>query len=229
MLREILRALRGHDVLSEMIAQIGEMLRTGKWMFEQAAEALLTEVDWNAMAPPLYAKDRQINEMEQKLRERIVTHLSLGHRADLPACLVLMSVVKDGERLGDYCKNLYEVVELLNEPLDGEEYAEYFGELDKDIVALFGYTREAVFNADEEKARMTWDVENRIAKLCDSIVDRVAKASLSTNRAVCFALIARHYKRIVAHLVNIATSSIVPLSDIDYFDERSLRESNANV
>jgi len=38
--------------------------------------------------------------------------------------------------------------------------------------------------------------------------------------AICFALVARHFKRIVAHLVNIATSVVLPYSDLDYFDER---------
>jgi two-component system alkaline phosphatase synthesis response regulator PhoP len=48
----------------------------------------------------------------------------------------------------------------------------------------------------------------------------IAKSSLSVNEAVCLALMARHFKRIVAHLTNIATSVILPLSDLDYYDER---------
>jgi hypothetical protein len=31
---------------------------------------------------------------------------------------------------------------------------------------------------------------------------------------------ARYFKRIAAHLTNIATSVILPLTDLDYFDER---------
>ena len=42
--------------------------------------------------------------------------------------------------------------------------------------------------------------------------------------AVCFALVARHFKRIMGHLVNIATSVVLPLSDLDYFDERKTNE-----
>jgi hypothetical protein len=42
--------------------------------------------------------------------------------------------------------------------------------------------------------------------------------------AVCFALAARHFKRIVAHLVNLATSVVLPYSDLDYFDERRKNE-----
>jgi len=47
---------------------------------------------------------------------------------------------------------------------------------------------------------------------------------LPVNQAVCIALTARHLKRIVAHLVNIATSVILPLSDLDYYDEKRLQE-----
>ena len=62
--------------------------------------------------------------------------------------------------------------------------------------------------------------ENKIAKECDKIIEKVATSKLSVNEAVCFALIARHYKRLVAHLSNIATSVVLPISDLDYFDER---------
>ena len=86
MFKEILKALRRTDALSEMIAQVGAMLDTGKWMFEQASEALMRDVDWSAIADPLYAKDREINEIEQRVRERIVTYLSLGRAVDLSAC-----------------------------------------------------------------------------------------------------------------------------------------------
>ena len=55
---------------------------------------------------------------------------------------------------------------------------------------------------------------------CDKIVEQLVHSDLSVNEAVCFTLIARHFKRIVAHLVNIATSVVLPLSELDYFDER---------
>lgn len=220
---------KGRHFLEEVYSEFREMLEGTQRMFEMVCRALLQNADKANLGQTIHDADKQINKLQKQMRRRIVEHLALQPTVDVSVCLILMSVVKDGERLGDYCKNLYEVVELLNEPLDREEYSEYFGELDRDIVALFGYTREAIFNADEEKARMAWDVENRTSKLCDSLVERIAKAPLSTNHAVCFALIARHYKRIVAHLANIATSSIVPVSDIDYFDERRLRGASANV
>ena len=48
----------------------------------------------------------------------------------------------------------------------------------------------------------------------------MAHGNLSVNEAVCFTLTARHFKRLAAHLTNIATSVILPLSELDYFDEK---------
>ena len=71
-------------------------------------------------------------------------------------------------------------------------------------------------------ANSAWEYEKRIARSCDEIVRKVAQSNLTVNEAVCFALIARYFKRIMAHLVNIATSVVLPLSDLDYFDEKRI-------
>ena len=71
---------------------------------------------------------------------------------------------------------------------------------------------------------LAWSYEKGIAKECDRIVERVAHSDLSVNQAVFFALIARHFKRIMAHLLNIATSVVLPLNELDYFDEKRANE-----
>ena len=139
-------------------------------------------------------------------------------------CARLAGGGDDAERPGDYSKNLYEVTELLEHPIDKSLFSQYFDSLDGDIVKLFGQTKDAFIDADEEKARSTWDYHRRINKACDKIVKEVAKSDLSVNEAVCFALVARHFKRIVSHLVNIATSVVLPLSDLDYFDEKRSKQ-----
>lgn len=142
------------------------------------------------------------------------------HSADTNACLLLMSVVKDAERLGDYAKNLLEVAELLERPIDRDLFSRYFDGTDRDVLALFNHARRAFIETDSDMASLAWDYEKRIAKGCDEIVRKVAHSNLTVNEAVCFALIARYFKRITAHLVNVATSVILPLSDLDYFDEK---------
>ena len=113
-----------------------------------------------------------------------------------------------------------QVTEFVQKPIDRSLFSEYFDDVDKDVLELFKHTKQAFIETDVNMANLAWDYEKRIAKTCDEIVRKVAQSNLDVNEAVCFALIARYFKRIMAHLVNIATSVVLPLSDLDYFDEK---------
>ncbi len=220
MFKNLLSFWKGKDFLSEVFDEFQNMLDDSEEMFRKVCSRLLDNRDEPDLKQKIYDIDKQVNLMQKKIRKRIVEHLSLQPTVDVTACLLLMSVVKDAERLGDYCKNLYQVSEFLRKPVDRTLFDSYFDNLDKDILALFGRTKDAFIGADEAKAKSTWDYHIRINKNCDKIVEKLANSELSVNEAVCFALIARHFKRIVSHLVNIATSVVLPLSDLDYYDER---------
>lgn len=227
MFRNLMDFWKGRHFLEEVYADFREMLEHAEEMFAMVCRTLLDNVNQPGLKQKIHDADKEINTLQKRMRKRIIEHLALQPKVDVSVCLALMSLVKDGERLGDYCKNLCEVAELLNEPLDMTEYTGYFGELHNEIAALFAQTQAAVFDADEESARSAWNVENSLAKKCDAIITTLAAAPLSANRAVCLALMARHFKRIVAHLANIATSTILPLSDIDYFDQQRSQQQKA--
>jgi phosphate transport system protein len=220
MFKNLLSFWKGKDFLVQVLEDFKCMLDDSETMFEAVCAQLLVGKEEGSLKDKIYEIDKQVNNLQKEIRRRIVEHLSLQPSVDVNACLILMSVVKDAERLGDYSKNLYEVTQLLAEPIDCALFSEYFDEMDKKILALFQQTKKAFIEADEEQARSAWQYEKKIAKGCDKIVERLAKSNLTVNQAVCFALVARHFKRIVAHLVNIATSVVLPLSDLDYFDEK---------
>ncbi len=220
MFKNLLSFWKGKDFLAKVFEEFKSMLDDTEFMFKAVRSRLLDNVEEPDLKQKIYDIDKKVNLLQKDIRRRIVEHLSLQPTVNVTACLVLMSVVKDAERLGDYCKNLYEVTELIAEPVDQQLFTNYFKEIDKDIIKLFEQTKKAFIEADEDMARLTWDYEKRIAKDCDRIVANLAQSDLSVNEAVCFVLIARHFKRLAAHLVNIATSVILPLSDLDYFDER---------
>jgi phosphate uptake regulator len=211
---------KGKDFLSEVFEEFKDMLDDSEVMFRKVCGRLLDNRDEPDLKQKIYDTDKQVNLMQKKIRTRIVEHLTLQPTVDVTACLLLMSVVKDAERLGDYCKNLYQVSEFLQKPIDRTLFDNYFDGLDKDILDLFGRTKDAFIDADEEKAKSTWDYHIRINKNCDKILEKLAHSDISVNEAVCFALTARYFKRTVSHLVNIATSVILPLSDLDYYDEK---------
>jgi len=224
MFRNLLSFWKGKEFLAQVFEEFKDMLDDSEFMFRAVCGRLLDNIEEPDLKKKIYEIDKKVNRLQKDIRKRIVEHLSLQPTVNVTACLLLMSVVKDAERLGDYAKNLYEVTELLEKPIDKKLFNEYFGDIDKDIMTLFEQTRAAFIEADEEKAGLAWDYEKRIAKDCDRIVEQIAKSKLSVNEAVCFTLIARHFKRLVAHLVNIATSVILPISDLDYFDEKRQAE-----
>jgi phosphate uptake regulator len=126
--------------------------------------------------------------------------------------------------VGDYAKNLLEVSRLLEKPIEKETYYQLFKDLDKDILDLFKQTRDAFIESNEEKAAKAWDSQKNIKKQCDDIVRTLAKSNYSVNESVCFTLIARFIRRMSSHLTNIATSVIVPLTELDYYYDKNKEE-----
>jgi phosphate uptake regulator len=215
---------KGGAFLTKALEEFKTMLDNTETMYALVRSHLLEELREPELEDKIRQIDKGVNDAQRDIRKRIIEHLSLQPTVDVNACLLLMSVVKDAERLGDYAKNLYEVAELFEKPLDIEMFRRYFGDLDQDVSTLFQLTKEAFVESDETEAKMAWGYENKVAKWCDNVVKELAKSDLSVNEAVCFTLIARYLKRLVAHLVNIATSVVLPLSDLDYFDEKRTME-----
>lgn len=220
MFKTLLSFWKGKDFLSHVLNEFGNMLDDAEDMFRAVCRKLIDNQEEPRLKEKIYEVDRKINLLEKDIRKRIVEHLSFQPSVDISACLLLMSVVKDAERLGDYCKNLFEVTQLLDKPIDKAKFRELFDELDEGLLALFGETKEAFIKSDETKARSSWQQERKIAKNCDAILKQLAKSNLSVNEGVCFALMARYFKRLAAHLTNIASSVVLPISELDYFDEK---------
>jgi phosphate transport system protein len=220
MFKNLLGFWKGKDFLSQVLEEFKSMLDESQIMFNDVCAKLLDNVEEPGLKDKVYEIDRKINELQRDIRKRVIEHLTIQPSVDVSICLVLMSVVKDAERLGDYAKNLYEVTNLLEKPLNKEKYLELFNGIEKEISELFSNTKEAFIDSNEDKAAHSWKFQKEIKQRCDQIVERVARSDLSVNEAVCFALMARYFRRIASHLTNIATSVILPISDLDYYDEK---------
>jgi phosphate uptake regulator len=224
MFKNFMSFWKGKDFLSQILGDFNKMLDDTQDMFSSVLNKLLTSKEEPGLKDRIYAVDRQVNKLEREIRKRIVEHLSLQPSVDVPACLLMMSVVKDAERIGDYCKNFYEVTELLKKPLDINQFKQMFDDIDKELLEEFRKTKDAFQNSDEELAREVLSIERMLVKRCDEILKKLAASKLDTNEAVCFTMMARYFKRIGAHLANIGSSVILPISDLDFFDEKVRRE-----
>jgi phosphate transport system protein len=226
MFKNLISFWKGKDFLTEVLEEFKEMLNDTRYMFASVCAGLLEGKVSVDLKDKTYDIDKKVNLLEKTIRKRIIAHLSIQPSVDVPVSLVLMSVVKDAERVGDYCKNLLEIIELLNAPLKRDLVSKLFGDLDKKILEEFEKTQKAFIESDENVAKEILNIERNVVRQCDEIVRKLAKSDFTTNEAVCLVLLARYFKRIAAHLANIGSSVILPISDLDFFDERLRREEN---
>ncbi|MDD5070574.1 MAG: phosphate uptake regulator PhoU [Candidatus Omnitrophica bacterium] len=220
MFKNLVNFWKGKDFLQQVLDDFSQMLNDAEEMFNLVCGKLINDQGKANLKEEIYKIDKRINSNEKDIRKRVIEHLTVQPSVDTATSLVLMSVVKDAERLGDYSKNLFEVTELTNKPIDKEKYSLLFDNIDQKISELFKQTKAAFIDSNEEKAKETWEIKRSIAEQCDTILKQLANGNYPSNEAVCFTLMARHFKRLSSHLTNIATSVILPITNLDYFDER---------
>lgn len=215
-------AWRSGQVMRHMYGELLEMLASTQWMFESVGKVLFEGLDPDEIRDELYDTDRMVNKCERRIRKEIVEHLSIRPRVELPACLVLMSVIKDAERVGDYCKNLFELRDLLGETFSEDEMTGRMRDAHTQALDTFGKTQKSLREGDEDLARALLGGEKKIAYGIEKLVKEVAESEVPVLRAVCQALFLRHIKRVNAHLINIASSVVQPVHRIDYQEKKRL-------
>jgi len=221
MLRELLAAWRGRDVLARMFDEFDQMLEETHWMFQQGVEVLFGRADWQAVEQPLYERDKKVNQLERSIRAQVVKHLTIRPETDLAACLVLMSVVKDAERIGDYCKNIFEVGKFHTRGFTAEKYLEPLERMRAKVEDLFRLTKQAFGRSDVDTGRRVQKEFGVFSKDCDRLIQQLLQQqeNIPTDEAVAYSLLARHMKRIGAHLANISSAVVAPVHRLDYMDE----------
>jgi len=217
MLARILELWRTKDLIGQMVDEFMEMLSLGNAVFDTVMSVGIGAGDLEAIREDFLAKDKAINQLEQSIRRKILVHLSIHTFADVPACLVLMSVAKDAERLGDYAKNIFQVFEATPRLEPGLYYDQAL-RLSHEISAAFPSVADVFKNADVEAARRLKESNHRLEKQCDAVIDELLKGTESKT-AVAYALLFRFFKRTLAHLSNIVSSVVMPVHKIDFFDE----------
>jgi phosphate uptake regulator len=224
MFGSILNFWKGKDFLGQVLEDFEAMLNSSEAMFQSVYEKLVDGKIEPGLQEKIYKLDREINEYERHIRKRIIMHLSIQSNVDMPMCLIMMSVVKDAERLGDYAKNIFEVSQMLNKPLDKGIFNELFGDIEPRLRQGFSDTRKAFLESDKEMSKQILIVERDIVQHGDAAIEKLSKSEYDTNTAVCLTLLARYFKRIAAHLANISSSVILPIQDLDFFNEKFRRD-----
>lgn len=224
MLRELLSIFHSDDPLGAMGENFTRMLALTRAMTVAAGDMY-----FNGAANPeersrIYEQDIEVNKLQRVIRKQVVTHLAVRHtHSDVPYCLFLMSLVKDVERLGDYAKNLTEIMDFRPGPLPENDIVTELRTVRTGVENAFREAAE-VFEASDGERALRFIREGRdMGKRCDALIRRTASESYDSKTTTALVLGARYYKRIWAHILNVLTSVVMPVHKLDYFDEDEIR------
>lgn len=225
MLKELLSIFSSGEPLAEMGAKFSQMLGLTYDMTLKAGEVFFSESLQADARTAIYKSDVNVNKLERKIRKLVIAHLSVSSsRASVPYCLLLMSLVKDVERIGDYAKNLSEARDYHPSALPDDQIMHEMSEIAREIERGFAEIGPVFETSDHERAVELIREGRDLTRRCDGVVGRVARSDYDASTATCVVMGARFYKRIAAHVLNVLSSVVMPLHKLDYYDEKRLAE-----
>jgi phosphate transport system protein len=195
-----------------------EMLDITQAMFIKAKESLRQRED-SEIDLGVKETDKQVNSYEREVRRMVLNHLAVIGPADLPSGLVLIVIIIDIERIGDYAKNMVELA--LDHPgkLHGGEFEETISRIEEGLEDNFIQTTKCFEKEDVNMALELLEKYAWVNDACDQIVTDVVREkdkSIHPGDAAALALYTRWLKRINSHLRNITTSVVNPFDRIGF-------------
>lgn len=218
MLKDLQKIFQRKGLMEQAVEASYQMLNDDWEMFREAIKSL-RESDTAEVRINIEEKDNKINKYEREVRKKVLTHLAVNDVSDLNIGLVLISIVIDIERIGDYTKNIVELAQNHPGRLVFEPWENDLKNMEETISRNFGVLIQALEQSDEKLAKSLLDELWKVKRQCDEFnadLIKDEKYNLQVRDAVALALYLRYLKRVAAHLMNVATSIVNPFHKIGY-------------
>ena len=201
--KDVINLWKADDLLSQSWDESYKMLNLSHEIFQQALIYLRNGENIDTLKT-LKMRDKEINEFQRDVRRKVLTHYAVEQdTSNMADGLILINMVVDIERIGDYCKNILDLAMI-------EEEAK----------SRFEKTIQAIQAQDVEIAQSLMEgYKEQMTGKADEIVNGILKDELhfgSEARTASIALYTRYLKRIGAHLKNITTTLVNPFDAIGY-------------
>ncbi|MCD4755823.1 MAG: PhoU domain-containing protein, partial [Deltaproteobacteria bacterium] len=118
------------------------MLDHGRRMFDIVMQTLLKTPDVDIL-DQIKHLDQDINQVQRTVRRKVMEQLVFCRGQDIIDAVVLLTVVVDLERIGDYTKNIAELTDMMSKRCSLGKKEELVKDLHSRTVALFGTVRYA--------------------------------------------------------------------------------------
>lgn len=218
MWKQLIKMWKSDNLLDQAWKQSYKMLEITHEMFLEAVR-VLRECDDTILKKEIKDKDKIVNEYQQEVRRKVMTHCALQGPNELPGGLVLVSIVIDIERIGDYTKNIVDVAAVHPQKLSGGPFEKSLIKIEDGVKDNFIRTKNCIEESDIKAANKLLHDYEWINTECNersmALIQSKDKSMLCGD-AAALALYFRWLKRINSHLRNITTSVVNPFDRIGF-------------
>ena len=109
-IKDVINLWKAEDLLSQAWNRSYEMMELSREIFTQAIKYLRRGENIDTLKA-LKKRDREINAYQQEVRRKVLTHYAVEQdTTDMANGLILINMVVDIERIGDYAKNILDLI-----------------------------------------------------------------------------------------------------------------------
>jgi phosphate transport system protein len=216
--REIYELWRRDNSLNLALARSLEMLEKTHSMFQESVKALRYGGSAGT-GSNVYEEDRTINAYQMDVRRKILRYLAVTGTMDLIPGLVLINIVVDIERIGDYTKNITELAAVHPGNLHCGGFEDRVRAIEQTVEKLFAEVPTILKSSNQQVARALSNECYQLRANADRIISELIRQedeSLGRGQAAAIALYVRYLKRVGAHLLNILSSVVNPFERIGF-------------
>jgi len=177
-------------LLDSAVSTTLKMMESDHKMYK-ASCTTLRETDTTELPFDIRKMDRKINKYLREVRRNVLTHLTIAGTQNIVPGLVLVSIVIDVERIGDYTKNISELAIMHPDRLKGGAFEGDIKKMEETILDLFPRVIHDLTEHDIDDARAILKMEDETGKTADSIVESIVSKKgngLPVDDSVCLAL-----------------------------------------
>jgi len=212
--------LQGDRTIEQCRADCLEMLHKSQEMYVTVLRAL-HDAESEQTKARVKMMDREVNDIETRVRRDIYRHLALAKDRDLLASLQLHDIVNEFERVGDYSKNIAELADMVPAAVDWGEHEAGMASARQKVLEMFDLTFRTVQDNDAAAGRECDDVYRDVAQYCDDTIEllfqgNIAAGDLIERRLLSLLMMLRYTKRVAAHLRNAVLTITNPYHAIGY-------------
>tara|TARA_Y100001980_G_C14553848_1_gene339630 strand:- start:3995 stop:4660 length:666 start_codon:yes stop_codon:yes gene_type:complete len=219
MFKQIFEIFKSDSLYEQALLECHEMLEIDREMFNESIKSLRSS-DTAEIPIDIYAMDKKINEFERDVRRKVMTHLAVGGKEDIGSGLILVSVVIDIERIGDYTKNIYDLAVQHPKKLASGSFENQLTDMENSTKEFLNKAIDTFKDQDIDLARkLMTEYKKDISSTSNEIVNAIvsgANNELSSEIAGSLCLYVRYLKRIAAHSRNLVSSIVNPFERIGY-------------